>query len=149
MREMTAQEDLSEFWCWNKECKEYGKKGRGNLGVHDRIGKEEHLLLKCKTCGKTFSEWRGTVFFGLRAPRRKILRALALIPEKGGIRAVVRVTGHSPNSIMKWIRLAAAHAQQVNEYFLHDLNLTQVQIDEIWSFIKKKTRTASLKTLLD
>jgi hypothetical protein len=88
------------------------------------------------------------MFFGLRTPREKILRALALIPEKGGIRAVVRFTGHSPNSIMKWIRIAAAHAQQVNEYFLHDLNLTQVQIDEIWSFVKKKTRTASLRTLL-
>ena len=44
------------------------------------------MILKCKTCGKTFSERRGTFFFGLRTPREEVLRALAMLPEKGGIR---------------------------------------------------------------
>lgn len=137
---MTVQPDLSTFWCWNDQCSDYGKKGKDNLSVHDRIGKEKHLLLKCKTCGKTFSEWRGTCFFGLRTPRHEVIRVLALIPEKGGIRAVSRATGHTTTSVTRWIKVAGKHAREVNEYFLRDLNLTQVQIDEIWSYIKKRQK---------
>ena len=137
---MTTPNDLSEFWCWNKECPDYGKKGQGNIRIHDRIGKDNHLLLKCKSCKKTFSELRGTSFFRLETPRSEVLRVLALLPEKGGIRALSRATGHKEDTIAHWIKIAGAHSRQVNEYFLHDLALTQVQIDELWSYIKKRTK---------
>jgi len=71
----------------------------------------------------------------------EITRALALLPEKGSIRAVGRVTGHKPDTIIRWIRLAGAHAKEVNKYFLQEMKMTQVQVDEIWAFIKKKRKT--------
>ncbi|MFX0095388.1 MAG: hypothetical protein ACFFBD_26875 [Candidatus Hodarchaeota archaeon] len=84
--------------------------------------------------------------FWVTNPTTRSPPSLSFDSEKGGIRAVARVTGHSKNSVTKWVRLAGTHARQVNEYFLRDLNLTHVQIDEIWSFIKKKTRPANPPT---
>jgi hypothetical protein len=77
------------------------------------------------------------VFFHLKTPRDEVLRTLALFPEKCSIRGISRATGHDKNMVMKWIDLAGQHCQEVNDYFLKDLELDRVQVDEIWSYIKK------------
>ena len=102
--------------------------------------KEERYLLKCRTCGHCFSETRGTTFFGLHASKEEVLRVLAMLPEKGSIRGLARATNHSQNTIAYWIKVAGVHCDEVNEYYLHDLQLERVQVDEIWSYIKKKVR---------
>jgi hypothetical protein len=38
---------------------------------------------------------------------------------------------------MNWINVAGEHCKEVNEFFIQDLDLDQVQVDEIWSYIKK------------
>ena len=137
---MHSNIDTSEFWCWNEECLDYGKKGKGNIVLKERYGNLENSLFKCKTCRHCFSETRGTVFFGLKTPKEEILRTLAIIPEKGSIRGVARATGHNKNAICNWLNIAGAHSKKVTEYFLQDLNLTRVQVDEIWSYIKKRKK---------
>jgi len=39
---------------------------------------------------------------------------------------------------MPLTKIAGEHAKEVTEYFLNDLQLTRVQVDEIWSYIKKE-----------
>jgi hypothetical protein len=39
--------------------------------------------------------------------------------------------------------LAGKHAREVNDYFLQDLHMDQVQVDEIWSYIKKRRKTSN------
>jgi hypothetical protein len=102
-----------------------------------------HLL----SAGNTrdyFSETRGTVFFGLDTPREEVLRTLAMIPEKGSILGVARVTGHDKDTISKWLEIAGTHCEEVTKYFLQDLNLKRVEVDEIWEFIKKQVLRYSL-----
>ncbi|AKB44977.1 hypothetical protein ASJ81_20865 [Methanosarcina spelaei] len=60
-----------------------------------------------------------------------------MIPEKGSIRGVARATGHSKDTICRWLEIAGRHAEEVTTYFLKNLNLTRVEVDEIWSYIKK------------
>jgi len=62
---MTSEIDLSQFWCWNEECPDYGKQGNENIVIKQRYGKDNRALLKCRTCKDYFRETRGTVFFGL------------------------------------------------------------------------------------
>lgn len=134
---MTGDIDFSAHWCWNPDCPDYGRTGLGNITLKERKGNKNRALLRCKTCNKCFSETRGTIFFGLHTSEDGVLRTLALLPEKGGIRGVARVTGHGRNTITLWIKIAAKHAKKVNDYFLRELQLSQIQIDEIWSYIKK------------
>jgi hypothetical protein len=61
-----------------------------------------------------------------------------MLPEKGSIRGLARATGHSTNTISNWIKVAGEHCKDVNEYYLSDLKLERVQVDAIWSYIKKR-----------
>lgn len=76
-------------------------------------------------------------FFGLTNPWEDVVRTLALIPEKGSIRGVARATHHDKITIFKWVDLARKHFEEVSDYFYQDLHLDRVQVDEIWSYIKK------------
>lgn len=131
---------MSAFWCWHEGCPDYGKKGAGNIVFKERYGKNNIALLRCKTCGHCFSENRGTPFFGLTTPWEEVARTLALLPEKGSIRGVARATGHDKNAICNWLNLAGSHCKEVTEYYLNELHLDRVQVDEIWSYIKKREK---------
>jgi transposase-like protein len=126
-----------ELWCWNIECPDYGKTGEGNIVFKEAYGNNQNSLFKCTTCGHCFSETHGTTFFGLKASREEVIRTLAILPEKGSIRGVARASGHTPNTVIRWMTVAAEHCNEVTEYFFHDLDLNIIQIDEIWSYIKK------------
>ncbi len=135
---MESKIELSSHWCPRKECPDYGKTGKGNIIIKEKYGKEERYLLKCRTCKHCFSETRDTAFFFLHTPKDEVLRVLAMLPEKGSIRGLARATGHSQNTISSWIKVAGNHCREVNEYYLKDLKLERVQVDEIWSYIKKR-----------
>ena len=74
---MQSNLDLSKFWCWQKNCLDYGKKGAGNIVLKERYGKDNRALLKCKTCSHCFSETHGTPFFGLNTSMDEVCRTLA------------------------------------------------------------------------
>ena len=113
-----------------------GKKGAGNIVLKERYGKDNRSL-SSKTCSHCFSETHGTPFFGLNTSMDEVCRTLAEIPEKGSIRGVARSSGHDKSTICRWIDLAGKHCREVTDYFLKELYLDRVQVDEIWSFIKK------------
>lgn len=143
---MACAIDLSVFWCVNPDCLMCGKRDNGNILLKERYGKQDRALLQCKLCKHCFSETRGTVFFGLDTPWEEVLRTLAMIPEKGSIRGVARATGHDKNTICRWLSIAGDHCREVTEYFLRDLHLTRVQVDEVWSYVKKRRKTCRSTT---
>ena len=111
---MQSNLDVSAFCSWHEDCPDYGKKGAGNIIFKKRCGKNYIALLRCKTCGHCFSKGRGTTFFNLSTSKDEVLRTLALLPEKGSIRGVLRSTGNDKNAICRWIDLAGAHFKEVN-----------------------------------
>jgi hypothetical protein len=40
-------------------------------------------------------------------------------------------------TIGRWLRAAAQHAEQITEALVRDLHLTVVEVDAFWSFVKK------------
>lgn len=134
--------DTSQFFCPNEECADYGVRGKGNIVRNGRYGKQRTQLLKCNTCGKPFSENRNTPFFDLRTPKEEVVRALQTLVERGSLRGTARVTGHKKDTIAQWQKRAGEHAEVLREYLLHDLHLDRVQVDELYTFVKKKRRTS-------
>jgi len=51
--------------------------------------------------------------------------------------------GHDKGTICKWVDLAGKHCREVTDYFLKELRLDRVQVDEIWSYIKKGEKRRS------
>ena len=41
------------------------------------------------------------------------------------------------DTICRWLNIAGTHSREVTAYFLRDLDLKRVKVDEIWSFIGK------------
>ena len=142
--------DTSQFYCPNEECPDYGKRGKGNIVRNRRYGKQRTQLLKCKTCGKSFSENRGTPFFNLRTPKEEVVNALKTLVERGSLRGTARVTGHKKDTIASWQKRAGEHADALREYLLHDLHLDHLEVDELYTFVEKKRRTseATSQTLI-
>lgn len=133
--------NLEDVFCHNRRCPMYGRVGAGNIWRHTNYGDgHDRRRFRCKVCGKTFSETRGTAFYKLRTPRGKVLRALAMLVERGGVRAVSRAMGVKPETVSRWLRLAAHHAEEVSNHLIRDLHLTQCQVDELWTYVKKRTQ---------
>jgi hypothetical protein len=60
-----------------------------------------------------------------------------------GVRAVARIHGVKPDTVLEWIKKAGQHCERVSEYMIRELKLTQVQLDEMWTFVHKKQRQLS------
>ena len=65
--------------------------------------------------------------------------------EKNGIRSTERLTGHHRDTIGRLIEDMAEQADMINDLLVHDLKLTPIECDELWSFVKKNKRKLSSK----
>jgi transposase-like protein len=135
--------ELERQWCDNRTCPDQGKVGADNIKVFSYVERRFY----CATCRHTFSADKHTFFETVRSPRATVLEALAPVSERNSLRAVARLTRHSPNRVLHWLALAGQHGAAVSAALIRDLSLTQVQIDELWTFVKKSKPTASQKTL--
>src|SRR5512144_1066503 len=126
-------------WCDNTTYRDYRRVGAGNIKVFSHVERRYY----CTTCRRTFSADKHTFFETLRCPRATVLEALALLVERNSLRAPARLTGHSPNRVMHWLAFAGQHGAGVSATLIRDLSLTQVQIDELWTFVQKSKPTAS------
>jgi len=131
-------EDWSYFSCPNRACPEYGVKGEGNIRLKQRYGRNNVAELICRTCGKTFSENRGTPFFKLRLPYVKLYQILTSLVRCGSIRGTADTVGVNKNTVERIVMLAGAHMEGFNDFMLRDLKMAQVQCDEFWTYIRSK-----------
>src|SRR5262249_18837471 len=65
----------------------------------------------------------------------KLVWAVGALAEGLGIRAVARVFEVDPNTVLQWLVEVADHAAVFTQYFLHDVRVTQVQLDELFALL--------------
>jgi transposase-like protein len=94
---------------------------------------------RCRGCGMWFGETHGTPLYRLKTPPAEIARALLVVMRRGSLRAAEEVTGHKYETIGRWLHLAARHAATIEEALVRDLELSTVEIDEFWSFVRRRT----------
>ena len=128
-------------FCPNQACPDYGKlqidQAQPNI---KKLGKTTRGVQRyqCKTCGKTFTETRGTIFFRKHAKEDEILEVLALLAEGNRISTITRVKGIKEDTILRWLREAATHVAELDEVLLKDFHLKRAQIDGLWTFVQNK-----------
>ena len=134
------------FFCHNKRCKTYGKKGLGNIvsNGHDRNGARKLL---CTNCRKSFNETKGTPFEGKRLSKREIIRICKNFVEKSSFRGVGRATGHNLDTIRNLASDVAKHCEAVTDFLLQEVKLGTNEIDEFWSFVKKNKKMLTKQDL--
>jgi hypothetical protein len=65
-----------------------------------------------------------------------IVRVLACLAEGLGIRATARVFEVDPNTVLQWLVEAAEQLQVFTRYFLCDVHIKQLQLDELYAVIR-------------
>lgn len=131
--------DSAVNFCINKSCKDYGRLNAGNISIRGKYGKDlSRNLLYCRTCGKRFAETHATAFFGLRLPVEKISQIIHHAAEGVGVRATARLLCLDKDTVNRVILVAGEHCARVLSNLLTSLHLTEVQLDELWAFVKKR-----------
>lgn len=135
------QIDTSMYFCPYEECSNYGKVGVDNQIVGSGCyGKHQTQLLKCKVCQRTFSARRGTPLFKLKTDEQTFYDVIACLAEGNGIRATGRIKNVDKDTVARWLEKASQHVEAVSRYLMVNLHFGAVQLDEFWSFVKKKKR---------
>jgi transposase-like protein len=132
-------------FCPNAACPDYGKLQKDQSVQNlKKIGFTRNGVqrFQCKTCLKTFTATRGTIFYRKRTPEHQILETLALLAEGSRISSLTRAKGFKEDTILEWLREAAAHAEQVEDVLMADFRIKRGQLDALWSYVgRKKTQT--------
>lgn len=126
-------------WCDNTSCFDVGKIGIGNIKVYSYAESRFY----CTTCQRTFSADKGTFFETLRTPRPILLDAIGMLVERNSLRAISRIKHRKVDAVLHWLDLAGQQGAAINHHFIRNLRLTKVQIDELWSFVKKNRSIAN------
>jgi len=77
--------------------------------------------------------------------KKEIIRICKLLVEKDGIRSIERITGHHRDTISRLLKDLAEHAEMVNNILLSEVKLSPIEVDELWSTIKKKQKRVKLE----
>jgi transposase-like protein len=131
----------SNEFCPNEACPDYGKlqndQSKPNLKKigFTRAGVQRY---QCKTCKGSFTETYGTIFYRKRTPEDQILETLALLAEGNRISSLTRAKGFKEDTILEWLREAAAYAEQVEAVLMRDFKVQRGQLDALWAYVGRK-----------
>ncbi len=126
--------------CPNEKCGLYGQTDKGNIvgnGTYNtRSGKVRKYI--CRACGKVFNDRTNTAFFDLRTKDEKVLIALKMLIKGISMRSTAEILGVKLDTVRGWLSRAADHSDEVNKVLMKDLDVSEVELDELWTFVKKK-----------
>jgi IS1 family transposase/transposase-like protein len=127
--------DTQHHFCPDQECSYYGWTGRGNVRSNGHPGGKVWRQLECVSCHGYFQQTHGTPLHGKRVAPDLLVWAVGALAEGLGIRAVARVFEVDPNTVLAWLVEAADHLKVFSQHFLHNVQVTQVQLDELYAVL--------------
>src|SRR6266851_5903594 len=144
---MRAIDDVA---CSKPGCDNFGQLGV-NIVCHGwfttKSGRRRRY--RCKSCGATFSTNTGSAYSGLRCSRKAFDQVASLRVEGVSLSATARVTGHSRNTITRWLERASMAATRFNRQMLRDFPILELQADELCTFVGRRRRTIWLFAIIE
>jgi transposase-like protein/IS1 family transposase len=110
--------------CQSEEVKKSGSFANKNRLVQ---------RFQCLRCGKTFSE--SQPLDGVRIESDKAAVVVQMLCEGVGVRAIARLASLNKNTVLNVLETAGQHCEQFLNQRLVNLPVSEVQIDEIFSFV--------------
>ena len=123
-------------FCPHATCAYRGWLGLGNLRANGHPSGGPWRQFQCTACKGYFPEHHGTILHGKRVAGELLVRVLAGLAEGLGMRATARVFEVDPNTVLQWLVEAAEQLQAFARYFLCDVHVRQVQLDELYATLR-------------
>jgi transposase-like protein len=131
---------IANVACPNQKCKSFNKPATATVvsnGTYPTKSGRVHKYM-CRDCGAVFCERHSTAFYDIRSPEDRVILALKLILKGLSLRAVASVLEVKLDTIRFWLTRSASHAEQVNDVLVKQIKVKRVELDELWSFVRKK-----------
>ena len=144
---MARPKSYSPVNCQNYRCKYYLKEKEKNI-IKRGKNHADHQIYKCLHCNHTFSETKSTPLYRKHLSEQEITKICKLLVERNAIRSIERITGHHRDTIGTLLEDLSEHAEKVNQTLLHNLSLSQYEMDEFWTTIKKNRKKLSITAQL-
>jgi len=93
---------------------------------------------RCAGCRRTFGPTTGTALYRLKTPPAEVARSLLVVLRRGSLLAAEELPGHTYETVGRWLRQAAAHAEALTTALVTEVQLSEVAVDEFWSFVQQK-----------
>jgi transposase-like protein len=135
-----AKPKFIDVYCPNKDCKFYGIPGKGNIignGTYQISNKRVRKYICCE-CGRVFNDRTDTFFDNLRKDDSVIKLALKMVIKGMSIQAIAGLLEVQPATVSNWLFRAAKQCETVNEELMKYLNISKVEMDELWVIVEKK-----------
>lgn len=128
------------YFCSNPDCYDYLVDDESihalvGYGMH---GKYEHIQdLRCQFCRKKFTVRRHTVLYRLKTLSTTVAKVLHLLVVGVDVSAIEEVFGIHEMTLRTWLSRSGMHGEKLHQRFFANLELTHIQLDELWANIKQ------------
>lgn len=133
--------------CQNDKCSHH-KKQKGKDIIKRGKYSTGHQRYYCNHCNTFFMETKGTPLYRKRLSEKEIINICKHLVEKNGIRSIERITGHHRDTIGRLLEDLGKHAGKVNKILIQNLEWGPVELDEMWTFLKKSKRKLSMSATI-
>jgi transposase-like protein len=126
--------------CPNRDCGDYGKIDNGNVvgnGTYKTKNGRVHKYI-CRTCSVSFTSRANTILHDLRTDEKTVFLALKMILKGMNLRSTAEILDVKLDTVRRWLKIASEHSKEVNKVLMKNLDVGKVELDELWTFVKKK-----------
>lgn len=128
--------------CQNYKCPHYRREKGKNIIKKGKYS-TGHQRYYCYNCRTFFMETKGTPLYRKRLSEDEITNICKHLVEKNGIRSIERITGHHRDTIGRLLEDMGKQAGIMNGILTKDLHWGPMELDEMWTFLKKSKRKLS------
>ncbi len=125
------------LFCWNPDCPEYAQVGHHNIRKYGQTARGVQRY-QCKTCKRTSTETKGTVFHGCHHAPQTILDCLAMLADRNSLAAIHRIKGVKEETVCEWLQRAARHVEEIEALLLANYPVSRAQLDALWAYVGHK-----------
>lgn len=114
-----------------------------------KIGKDRkgNQRFRCNSCRKTFGEHQEKPLGKMRIPFEKALLILQLLVEGNSVRSIERIANVEKKTILSLLVYAGEKCEALLDRKLRKVVVSDLQFDEIWTFVRMKEKTKKRKGL--
>jgi len=122
----------------NEKCEVYGEGGRGNLKVRKVYGKERIRYLRCKECGKEFSERKGTALWNSKISTEKFAGVVEHLSEGVSLSGTSRLCKVHHETVKRIAEVSGEQGEKINEVKGVGLRTSAISFDERYGYVGRK-----------
>lgn len=141
--------ELETLACVNERCELYGQKGQNNLTVRKIYGKDGLRYLRCRSCGKEFSERKTTALWNTKVSEDKAIAVAEHLAEGCSLKATARLAKVNASVVRRLNGKLGEHGETFHDERVKELEVEALEADERHGYAHDKGQPMWEAELID